>query len=80
MLYKSSGCDQCHQMGYKGRIGIFQLLTMTPNLRSLIIQHPSFDAIGEQASKDGMKTLLDDGLEKVKAGLISLAELLRVIG
>ncbi len=78
-LYRGKGCRRCHGCGYKGRIGIFELLSMTNQLRSLIVQNPSFDAICSQALKDGMQPLLADASFKVKAGLITLEELARVI-
>jgi type II secretory ATPase GspE/PulE/Tfp pilus assembly ATPase PilB-like protein len=80
VLYKSRGCDSCLQLGYKGRVGLFELLSMTPTLRSLIVSKPYFDAIYAQAISDGMFTLLNDGADKVKNGIISLAELIRVVG
>lgn len=79
LLFKGNGCEQCNDRGYKGRAGIFELLTMTSSMRSLIVQHPDFDAIQIQARKDGMKTLLQDALQKVHDGLITLDELVRVV-
>jgi type II secretory ATPase GspE/PulE/Tfp pilus assembly ATPase PilB-like protein len=79
VLYKGTGCDHCFNLGYKGRIGIFELLTMTPKLRTLIMQRPSLDVIVNQALEDGMQTLVADGLEKVKQGLVSLPELARTL-
>ena len=78
-LYDAKGCDACFGLGYKGRIGIFELLHMTSDLRSLVVHRPVFDDIRAQADKDGMKTLVHDGLQKVKAGIISLPELARVV-
>jgi type II secretory ATPase GspE/PulE/Tfp pilus assembly ATPase PilB-like protein len=66
-------------LGYKGRTGIYELLTMTHALRGLIIQQPVFDAIYAQAVKDGLQTLLNDGVQKLKQGIISLDELVRVL-
>ena len=79
MLYKGTGCKACFNLGYKGRIGIFELLAMTPKLRSLIMQRPHFDLIVNQALEDGMQTLLADGLQKVKDGVITLPELIRAV-
>ncbi|MBT3455550.1 type II/IV secretion system protein [bacterium] len=78
-LWKSSGCQKCCNVGYKGRVGLFELLKMTSNLRSLIIHDPHFDKIHKQAELDGMKTLKEDGLQKVKDGIISMQEFVRVI-
>ncbi|HRN78057.1 MAG TPA: GspE/PulE family protein [Candidatus Dependentiae bacterium] len=79
VVYKGAGCSACGNLGYKGRIGIFELLTVTSSLRALIVQQPVFEDIYAQALADGMITLLDDGLEKVHAGIITLEELMRVV-
>lgn len=78
-VYKPVGCENCNNTGYKGRLGIFELLELTDNLRSLIKSAPCFDAIYKQALNDNMKTLKQDALEKVKSGITSLEEFLRVI-
>jgi type IV pilus assembly protein PilB len=79
VVYESPGCASCDNLGYKGRVGIFELLEISPALRSLIIHNPQFDEIYNQAVADGMKTLQKDGAHKVKEGIISLAEYARVI-
>lgn len=79
VIYEAHGCASCDNLGYKGRVGIFELLEISPELRSLIIQNPHFDEIYKQAVADGMKTLQNDGAHKVKEGIISLAEYARVI-
>ncbi len=79
LVYESLGCAACDQLGYKGRIGIFELLEISPALRALIITSPQFDALCTQALADGMITLASDGAHKVKEGIISLAEYARVI-
>jgi general secretion pathway protein E len=78
-LFKSTGCIECLNLGYKGRVGLFELLTMSSTLRSLIVQQPSFDQIFLQARRDGMKLMIEDGMDKVQQGILSLTELLRVI-
>ena len=78
-VYKSKGCIACDYLGYKSRIGIFELLEISPELRALIIKNPQFDAIYQQALHDGMKTLVQDGAQKVKDGIISLQEYVKVI-
>ncbi len=78
MLYKGAGCASCKGRGYKGRIGIFELLVMTSKLRSLIVHSPSLDAITEQTRADGLQPLIIDGGRKVAQGIITLDELLRV--
>lgn len=78
-LYKGSGCINCKGRGYKGRIGIFELLIMSSQLRSLIVSHPIFDDILVQARADGLKPLFFDGAQKVAQGIITLNELIRVV-
>ncbi len=75
----ATGCSACDNRGYKGRTGIFELLPITNALRSLVVYEPKIEAIYAQAAQDGMQTLLQDGLTKVKNGQISLDELLRVV-
>ena len=75
----AQGCDNCFNLGYKGRVGIFELLRMTNDLRALIVQHPVFDGIFNQALADGMQPLLEDAKCKVQQGIISLQELARVV-
>lgn len=78
-LYQGAGCAACDQLGYKGRIGLFELLVVSPALRAQIVDRPLFDELYTQALQDGMITLLSDGIAKVKEGVISLQELARVI-
>lgn len=79
VVYQGAGCDACMGLGCKGRIGIFELLVPSSKLRSLMVQHPSFDALYAQALTEGMTTLFADGVQKVKEGVISLPELVRVV-
>lgn len=78
-VFSGAGCQQCANLGTKGRIGIFEFFSMTDQLRSLIVQHPSFAQISTQAKVDGMRTLMQDGLDKVTQGIITVSELLRVV-
>jgi type II secretory ATPase GspE/PulE/Tfp pilus assembly ATPase PilB-like protein len=78
-VYESAGCAACDNLGYKGRIGIFELLEISSVLRSLIITHASFDVIYAQARADGMKTLQEDAVHKLQQGLISLPEFMRIV-
>ena len=79
LLFKGRGCNDCNGLGNKGRIGIFELLRMTSNLRSCIVSHPIFDLICEQAKRDGMKRMHSDGILKIENGIISLNEFLRIL-
>jgi type IV pilus assembly protein PilB len=77
-FYRKRGCPRCNQTGYKGRIGIFQLLEMTEDLASLAAKHASREEIERAALASGTRTLWDDGIAKVAAGLTSIEELARV--
>jgi type IV pilus assembly protein PilB len=77
-LYRKRGCPRCNQTGYRGRIGIFQLLAMTEELASLAAAKGSREEIERAALGSGMRTMWDDGLAKVASGLTSLEELARV--
>jgi type IV pilus assembly protein PilB len=78
VLYRKRGCPRCNQTGYRGRIGIFQLLGMTEELATLAAAKATREEIERSALGAGMRTLWDDGLAKVAAGLTSLEELARV--
>ena len=78
-LYRKKGCPRCNQTGYKGRIGVFQLMIMSEALSRLASQHASREELERAALEAGMKMLWDDGLAKVTSGLTSLEELARVL-
>jgi type IV pilus assembly protein PilB len=78
VFYRKKGCPRCNQTGYKGRIGIYQLLAMTEGVESLAVRNASREEIERAALGEGMRTLWDDGLAKVAAGLTSIEELARV--
>jgi type IV pilus assembly protein PilB len=78
-LYRKKGCPRCNQTGYKGRVGVYQLMTMTEDLSRLASQHASREEIERSAMEAGMKMLWDDGLAKVTSGLTSIEELARVL-
>jgi type IV pilus assembly protein PilB len=78
VFYRKKGCPRCGQTGYKGRIGVFQLLVMSENLESLAARNASREELERAAIEEGMRTLWDDGLAKVAAGLTSIEELARV--
>jgi type IV pilus assembly protein PilB len=74
------GCVRCSQTGYRGRVGLYELMEITDEIRSLIVEKQSAEAIAAVAVKQGMRRLRDDGLSKVRAGKTSMSELLRVLG
>jgi type IV pilus assembly protein PilB len=78
VFYRKKGCPRCGQTGYKGRIGVYQLLVMSENLETLAASKAGREEIERAAIEEGMRTLWDDGLAKVAAGLTSLEELARV--
>lgn len=77
-FYKGKGCKECGGSGFKGRIGIFEVLEITPTMQALISAKVSEDKVSLQALKDGMVTMLEDGFAKVEAGTTTLEEVLRV--
>jgi type IV pilus assembly protein PilB len=78
-FYKSVGCDQCDHTGYRGRIGIYEVMRITDKLRRLISAKAGEDQLREAAVSGGMITLGEDGLAKVKSGVTTPEELLRVV-
>lgn len=78
ILYQRSGCDACSGTGYKGRMGIHELLEGTPAIKKLIKKEAPTDDIFAQAVKEGMTTLKQDGIIKVLSGLTDMAEVQRV--
>src|SRR5213079_1814652 len=78
-FYKSVGCDQCNHTGYRGRIGIYEVMRVTDKLRRLVAARASEDQLREAALAGGMISLGEDGLAKVKSGVTTAEELLRVV-
>ncbi|WP_407646789.1 GspE/PulE family protein [Fluctibacter halophilus] len=79
-LHRAKGCEDCGDTGYKGRTGVHELLQMTPELRSLIYKEASVSAMKEQAMKDGMRTLTQDGIYKVLKGDTDIAQVQIISG
>ena len=78
-FYRKKGCPRCGQTGYKGRIGIFQLLVMTEDIERLAVTRATREELEKKALDQGMRTLWDDGLAKVAAGVTTLEEVGRVL-
>jgi type IV pilus assembly protein PilB len=74
--YKAVGCERCSGSGYKGRVGIYQIMPISEDIERIILAHGTALEIEEQARNDGVKTLREAGLVKVKQGLTSLEEVL----
>jgi len=77
-FYRGKGCATCRQIGYRGRIGIFELMEMNEEIRNLIVAKSPPAAIKAAALREGMRALRDDGFDKVKAGITTIEEVLRV--
>jgi len=77
-LYSGRGCEKCTFTGYYGRTGIFELLVVDDELRKMILKNADANQIRALAKQNGMKTLLEDGVEKVRRGITTLHEVLRV--
>jgi len=77
-FYKGAGCEACRQHGYQGRMGIYELLILDESIRPLILNRSPATTIAQRAMESGMRTLRTDGWTKVKAGLTTIEEVLRV--
>ena len=75
-LYGSNGCERCKGTGYKGRVGIYQVMPITDGIQRLIMAGSGEIELAEQAAREGVKNLRESGLIKVKQGLTSLDEVL----
>jgi type IV pilus assembly protein PilB len=78
-FYHGRGCDECNGKGYKGRIGIYEILEVNEEIRQLIIKKVSAEDIGKVAMKNGMTPLIRDGINKASGGITTIEEVLRVI-
>lgn len=77
-VFKGVGCKICRNTGYSGRLGLFEVLEVTKEIRRLVAEKADSDVIALAAIKEGMKTMLEDGLVKVASGATTLAEIIRV--
>ncbi len=77
-LYRGKGCEYCGGTGYYGRVGIFELLTMNDKIKELVMSQTPTNILKEAARVAGMKTLREDGLEKIRQGITTVAEIMRV--
>jgi type IV pilus assembly protein PilB len=78
--FEPKGCGRCGGSGYKGRLGLYEVMSATDEIRDLITARATADEIGAAARKGGMRTLREDGIAKVEAGLTSIQEVARVCG
>lgn len=77
-VYRGKGCDLCHNSGYEGRIGIYEVMEILDNVKQAIVEKKDASTIGNIARQNGMRTMLEDGLDKVKTGDTTIEEVLRV--
>ena len=77
-FYSGAGCKECSFTGYKGRLGIFEMMEMSPELRELAFRKASTNKVRDEAIVSGMRTLREDGVRKVIAGLTTIEEILRI--
>ena len=78
-IYKAQGCPKCNNKGTKGRIAVFEILEMTPQLEEIIISEPTESKILAESKRQGMITMLQDGVTKVLEGIVGFEELLQVV-
>ncbi len=79
-FYRSRGCSQCHNLGYRGRIGVYEVLPVTDEVRELILKESSGVQLKQLAIKEGMATMVQDGLLKALEGITDVEEVFRVTG
>ena len=78
-LYRAEGCGACSKTGYKGRLSVNEVMLVNEEIQHLIVERAAADRISSAAAEAGMISLREDGLEKVRAGLTSVEEILRVV-
>lgn len=79
-LYMGKGCESCSHTGYKGRIGVFEYINTSPELQDLIAKTPATKDVMTLLKSQGFSSMFDDGIEKVKTGITTIEEVLRVVG
>jgi type II secretory ATPase GspE/PulE/Tfp pilus assembly ATPase PilB-like protein len=77
-IYKGAGCEKCAQTGFKGRQGIYELLMVNDDIRELILDKAASNIIKNKGRSNGMKTLREAGWSKVRSGISTVSEVLRV--
>ncbi len=77
-IYEPQGCENCRNTGFRGRTGIYEIIVVTDILRSLVVTRASTTALRQQTIKEGMRSLRDDGWNKVLKGITTIEEILRV--
>jgi len=78
-FYHGKGCEKCHNRGYRGRVGIYEVLEVNDEIRRLILKKSSSEEIRKEAIRGGMTTMFEDGLDKIAAGITTIEELLAAV-
>lgn len=78
-LYRPKGCAKCNQTGYKGRVGVYEVMLISETIERLTVEKATAEQIKSVAIEEGMKTLRDDGFAKIKLGVTSIEEVMRVV-
>lgn len=78
VIFEPAGCERCGGVGYRGRIGVFEVLEMNEEVRALVEEQSDWESIDKVAIRNGMTTMIEDGLAKCLSGMTSAAEILRV--
>jgi type IV pilus assembly protein PilB len=78
-IYKAKGCNKCYNTGYRGRIGLFEVMAVSNKIARLCQESISSEGIREVALREGMQSMCEDGLRKVKAGITSIEEVMKVV-
>jgi type IV pilus assembly protein PilB len=79
LFAKGQGCDRCRQTGYKGRLGIYELMQINEELAELIVRRSPLSELKEAARSNGMLTLQEDGFRKCRDGFTNVEEVMRVV-
>ncbi len=79
-IYKGAGCEVCNYTGYKGQVGVFECLPITEELEEAIINNPDKNSIESIARNQGVQSMFNDGIDKVRQGLTTFEEIIRVVG
>ena len=76
-FYYGKGCDQCNKTGYRGRLGLFEVMAFNDELRDLVMNHGSTSVLREAAKRNGMKTLRENGMSAIYDGVTTIEEVVR---
>jgi len=77
-IARGAGCPACHGTGYRGRVGLFEIFLVHDAIRTMIYDHVTAASLCQQARRDGMRTMREDGIRKVLAGLTTIEEVVSV--